>query len=82
MIKILAVAWERYERDVLAKSIKPHDPPYTRDAFYAGATVAFGFLYNGVSHDSGEPTMGDVAAVEGLRKEIREYAADVKRRAG
>lgn len=82
VIKILAVAWERYERDVLAGGTHVPDPVYTRDAFYAGATVLFGAMHDRLSHESGEPTMGDVAVMEGLLKEMREYATDVRRRAG
>jgi len=49
----------------------------TRRAFYAGAQALMGIVMNSLSPDS-EPTEEDVAVMEDLDAELREFVAKVK----
>jgi hypothetical protein len=75
-MKLIERAWALYRRRVMPVGAQDVQVRETRKAFYAGASVLFTVLVNGVS-DSDEPTKGDMDLMEGLQAEIDEFGQEL-----
>ena len=69
--------WDSYDLKVVPAAAGNAQRQETRRAFYAGAQALMGIVMNSLSLDS-EPTDEDVAVMEDLDAELREFVAKVK----
>ena len=73
----MAEQWDSYELRVIPPAAGGAQRVETRRAFYAGAQALMGIVMNSLSPES-EPTDEDVAVMEDLDAELREFVANVK----
>lgn len=75
-MKLLAESWATYRERVMPENAMRLQVVECRRAFYAGAESLYVGIMKGL--DPGlEPTEADMARMEDLDKELKQFAADV-----
>lgn len=74
--KTIAEQWEIWRAAVMPPDVHEVQLTEMRRAFYAGATVLLSALTIGLDEDS-EPTADDVAYLERLHQEMKQFSRDV-----
>jgi hypothetical protein len=73
MKRRIQAEWYGFEKAVLPATAGENQRIETRKAFFAGASAIFALLVKGVSPGTGEPTDGDMALMDDLAAEIRDF---------
>ena len=74
--RALADEWKEYATRIMPKGAGQTQHVETRRAFYAGAAAMFGLMTGGLDADK-EPTDLDVAYVESLNQELKQFLRDL-----
>jgi hypothetical protein len=65
--------WDSYQRDVLPPTASEVQRTETRRAFYAGAAAMFGAMIAATDTPGPDATDADVACVDALVAEVKEF---------
>lgn len=72
----LADEWASYAADVMPANAPEVQRVETRRAFYAGAGAMFGCMTGGLDANH-EPTDLDVAYIESIHQELKQFSRDI-----
>jgi len=80
MSRLIASAWDSYNREVLPPTAGDIQRIESRLAFYAGAAALFIGLVKSVGNED-EPSADDLAMLDSVKTELQEWKEEAKRAA-